>query len=102
MHQIWKIYPNCPAVFVDTGNELESVKQNIYNMIAAIEGAKRRRMGMVKEATLHKTCTGGHRVILKFDRGHVLVVADTKSAAIHKASAIMGYPVEELIKEVEG
>lgn len=34
-HLIWNLYPNVPAVFVDTGNELDSVKQNIYEMIEA-------------------------------------------------------------------
>lgn len=33
--QIWRIYPEVPAVFADTGNELESVKENIYRMINA-------------------------------------------------------------------
>ena len=30
---IWSLYPNVPAVFVDTGNEYDGVKQNIYRMI---------------------------------------------------------------------
>lgn len=31
--QVWKLFPNCPAVFVDTGIELASVRRNIYRMI---------------------------------------------------------------------
>jgi len=30
---IWKLYPNTPAVFADTGNELDSVRANIDEMI---------------------------------------------------------------------
>lgn len=33
--QIWSLYPDVPAVFCDTGNELESVKEHIQGMIDA-------------------------------------------------------------------
>lgn len=32
---VWNMFQKCPAVFVDTGNELESVKENIYELIKA-------------------------------------------------------------------